>query len=51
MIEIMRKWLENLGKTLNIVEKYQTTLGRGNKQQNIQVCTATRPLSAAYSFH
>ena len=36
-IEIMRKWLENLGKTLTIVEKYQTTLGRGNQQQNIQV--------------
>ena len=35
------KWLENLGKTLNMVEKYQTTLGRGTKQQNIQVCTAT----------
>ena len=34
MIEIMRKWLKNLGRTLTIVEKYQTTLGWGNKQQN-----------------
>ena len=31
MIEIMRKSLENQGKTLTIVEKYQTTLGRGNE--------------------
>ena len=41
MIEMTRKWFENLGKTLTIVEIYQTTLGRGNKQQNIQVCTVT----------
>ena len=48
MFEIMRKWLENLGKTLNVEEKKQTTLGRGNKQQNIQVSS---PHSAAYLFH
>ena len=32
-------------ETLNIVEKYQTTLERGNKHQNMQICTATKPLS------
>ena len=34
-----------------IVEQYQTALGRGHELQNIQVCTVTRPLSAAYLFH